>query len=496
VGNVNLARSTFEDLANEMLLSGQELLKNKKVRFGIVDKYMLLQSFWKTLRNVNGIDGDSYYDVLEIDSSASNKKVKKAFRKLSKEKHPDRHALNNLTKSQAEAQFQRLSEAHHVLTDALLRIDYDQHMLTSSAEKTVDNVHFFFENIPLMFCPSCLQIYNSDEHLPNSPIIPMTSHSDEVNKLKKMIVLYGASTLTKYHQGMLGRLQEKSPVKKFVVVVEKEFKLPDTVLPILEEARAIDLESGSGGDVGYLWVDPIAEDNFLQRYNIDSKKETLPMYMLFDISGAYGSTVTKVIPPNSLQSGADLNNFTKSCLGNDGDKGCTASPRAGSEKALAKFNKKVKGVRTLVGKTFNSKIKRDLANKTDVVVMFVNQYDKGDKKVREEFQQFSARLHFEPSMSFYEMDVSLNDVPNLNVEIISTPTIYIFTANNRIVPFKGKEINTDLLIEWCKETVSQSFVSQLDETFYWGNKLGKGWRKFIFKVKKIFRKKKTNETLK
>jgi len=58
----------------------------------------------------------------------------------------------------------------------------------------------------------------------------------------------------------------------------------------------------------------------------------------------------------------------------------------------------------------------------------------------------------------------------------------MFTANNKIVPFKGAELDTDHLIAWAKKSVSIPFISQMDLQLYWGNKFGKSWRNIKYWV--------------
>ena len=62
-----------------------------------------------------------YYDVLGIPRDASEEDVKKAFRKLALEFHPDRNRSDG-----AEARFKEVNEAYQVLSDAKKRSDYDR----------------------------------------------------------------------------------------------------------------------------------------------------------------------------------------------------------------------------------------------------------------------------------------------------------------------------------------------------------------------------------
>lgn len=63
-----------------------------------------------------------YYDILGVDSDASEKEIKKAYRKKAMEYHPDR----NPDDPEAEKKFKEASEAYEVLSDAEQRRRYDQ----------------------------------------------------------------------------------------------------------------------------------------------------------------------------------------------------------------------------------------------------------------------------------------------------------------------------------------------------------------------------------
>ncbi len=63
-----------------------------------------------------------YYEVLGVSKSASDTEIKKAYRKLAKENHPD---LNPGDKA-AEARFKEINEAYEILSDSDKRTRYDQ----------------------------------------------------------------------------------------------------------------------------------------------------------------------------------------------------------------------------------------------------------------------------------------------------------------------------------------------------------------------------------
>jgi molecular chaperone DnaJ len=64
----------------------------------------------------------NYYSVLGVDEKASQADIKKAFRTLAKECHPDHHPGD----AGAEARFKDISEAYEVLSDVAKRKKYDE----------------------------------------------------------------------------------------------------------------------------------------------------------------------------------------------------------------------------------------------------------------------------------------------------------------------------------------------------------------------------------
>ncbi len=65
-----------------------------------------------------------YYEVLDVDRNASDDDIKKAFRKLARQHHPDLQK-NPQEKKKAEEKFKEANEAYEVLSNSELRKKYD-----------------------------------------------------------------------------------------------------------------------------------------------------------------------------------------------------------------------------------------------------------------------------------------------------------------------------------------------------------------------------------
>ncbi len=68
------------------------------------------------------MDYKDYYKILGVSKDATDKEIKKAYRRLARENHPD----TNPDDPSAEARFKEINEAHEVLSDPDKRAKYNQ----------------------------------------------------------------------------------------------------------------------------------------------------------------------------------------------------------------------------------------------------------------------------------------------------------------------------------------------------------------------------------
>jgi DnaJ-class molecular chaperone len=73
-----------------------------------------------------------FYEILGLEREASEEQVRAAFRRLARERHPDRYL--GATKREAELAFQEITEAYNVLVDPERRSRYDQALSSPSRD--------------------------------------------------------------------------------------------------------------------------------------------------------------------------------------------------------------------------------------------------------------------------------------------------------------------------------------------------------------------------
>lgn len=92
----------------------------------VVMEYIYIYSVRETKLELKKAKRVDYYKILGIDKQATEKDIKKAYRKLALVWHPDRHANStDDEKVQAEKKFKEIGEAYAILSDPEKRQRFD-----------------------------------------------------------------------------------------------------------------------------------------------------------------------------------------------------------------------------------------------------------------------------------------------------------------------------------------------------------------------------------
>ncbi|WP_455645713.1 DnaJ domain-containing protein [Methanosphaera sp.] len=76
---------------------------------------------------------EDYYALLGVDKNSDKQTIKKAYRRLAKQYHPDVNSDNN-----SEEKFKQITEAYHVLTDDIKRREYNQYKYGFNVTETLN----------------------------------------------------------------------------------------------------------------------------------------------------------------------------------------------------------------------------------------------------------------------------------------------------------------------------------------------------------------------
>ena len=79
-----------------------------------------------------------YYSILKVSQSSSLEEIKKSFRKLALELHPD----HNPNDPESEERFKEITEAYGVLSDPLKKKEYDQYRADHLSGRTTGSSNF------------------------------------------------------------------------------------------------------------------------------------------------------------------------------------------------------------------------------------------------------------------------------------------------------------------------------------------------------------------
>ncbi|CAJ2650230.1 unnamed protein product [Trifolium pratense] len=84
---------------------------------------------------------DDYYNILGVSSDSSIDEIRRAYRKLAMQWHPDRWTRTPSLLSEAKCNFQKIQEAYSVLSDPKKRTMYDAGLYDPNGEEDEEKVY-------------------------------------------------------------------------------------------------------------------------------------------------------------------------------------------------------------------------------------------------------------------------------------------------------------------------------------------------------------------
>ncbi|CBF82655.1 hypothetical protein AN3463.2 [Aspergillus nidulans FGSC A4] len=126
-----LDEDRFEDAIRYLSTAKEHHPQSKEVQT-LLQKAMILQKRSKQ---------KDYYKVLGVSKDADEKAIKRAYRQLVKQHHPDKAGSQGITKEEAEKRMAGINEAYEVLSDPELRAQYDSGVDPNDPESQRQNFH-------------------------------------------------------------------------------------------------------------------------------------------------------------------------------------------------------------------------------------------------------------------------------------------------------------------------------------------------------------------
>ncbi len=127
-----------------------------------------------------------YYDILEVETSASIPEIKRSFRKLAQQFHPDKNQSNPY----AAAQFHEIKEAYEVLTNPAKKEYYlqqrwfEQSIAKKKKQALITPFNILKQSLELEKYVSTLDVFRMDKQGLEFYILEMLSN-ETVDQLKK-----------------------------------------------------------------------------------------------------------------------------------------------------------------------------------------------------------------------------------------------------------------------------------------------------------------------
>jgi DnaJ family protein C protein 7 len=120
-GKAFLKRADLEEELGDLDAAKQSIVKAKELD----PKLDIDARLQRVTQKANRKEKVDYYKVLGVDKKATQKEIKKAYRKLAIKWHPDKHSQNPESKAKASKKFKEIVEANDILGNPEKRQRYD-----------------------------------------------------------------------------------------------------------------------------------------------------------------------------------------------------------------------------------------------------------------------------------------------------------------------------------------------------------------------------------
>lgn len=188
-----------------------------------------------------------YYNLLGVNYNATTSDIKKAFRKMSLEYHPDRNNNN----SEKKEIFQKINDAYVILSNEKERKKYDENIKISNFDNVNNNLSNL-SNLNNLNNLSNLNLFNNVNRLNN--VNPLNNLNNLENILKSEIFSGLFSNLNEYNnlfnqnipiiEKTIEITLEQSYTGTCIQIIIDKWKLENNNKIFFKETLYIDLDSG------------------------------------------------------------------------------------------------------------------------------------------------------------------------------------------------------------------------------------------------------------
>ena len=166
-----------------------------------------------------------YYQILEVNKSASPETISKVYKFLAKKYHPDANPDNS---QEAEEKFKQISEAYEILSNEEKRKKYDEELeddINSSSTQTVSLEDFIELRNYCQQLENTLEQYSSENSSSSSNNDNINNYNvSSFNNNESQKQAYEEAVNQAYHDAYINSLKNMGYKIKYKKTVKEQFK--------------------------------------------------------------------------------------------------------------------------------------------------------------------------------------------------------------------------------------------------------------------------------